>query len=273
MPASQSAEDLAQQARFVFRGTVQKLRAATMEEVPTTDRTAVVHVDEIIHAPKLLSSYGDKDITVFLSDSSNVKEGDSWVFFTNPSVFGKSIAVESIGQHPVGPEMEALRATQTDPVKNLANRDMRNHLAESDLVILGQVVSVSLPQDQMSADQAGANTFLQPREHDPHWREAVIRIISVPQGRYAQKTIVVRFPGSNDILWAHIPKLQPGQEGYFILHRRRSSAPQKGKAQASKTRAKDRANYLLLHAEDFQSIHQPGGIQTILSATPSTKNT
>ena len=44
MPASSKAEVLAQQARFIFKGTVQKLKAANMPGVPVNDRTAVVRV-------------------------------------------------------------------------------------------------------------------------------------------------------------------------------------------------------------------------------------
>ena len=47
MPTASRARSAAQ-ARFVFIGTVQKLRAATMDDVPIDERTAIVRVDEVI---------------------------------------------------------------------------------------------------------------------------------------------------------------------------------------------------------------------------------
>lgn len=35
-------EELAQKARFIFRGTIQRRHAATMDSVPVSDRTVVV---------------------------------------------------------------------------------------------------------------------------------------------------------------------------------------------------------------------------------------
>src|SRR5437667_7924555 len=64
-----SPEELAAKARFVFRGTVQQLHAANLPEVKDTSNTATVRVDDIVHAPKSLSSYTGKTITVKLDDA------------------------------------------------------------------------------------------------------------------------------------------------------------------------------------------------------------
>src|SRR5215210_6318729 len=50
MPTPLSPDDLARQARFIFRGTVERLRAVTMADVPVTNRWATTyetHIDEI----------------------------------------------------------------------------------------------------------------------------------------------------------------------------------------------------------------------------------
>src|SRR5712692_8075307 len=125
MPASSSAESLAQQARFVFKGTVKKLNASTMPEIEDTERTVIVRVDEIIHAPEVLSHYAGQDITVRLSGRKKVKVGELAVFFTNGWLYGKSVAVQSLGQHPVGQATAALLSATADPVRNLADRDMK----------------------------------------------------------------------------------------------------------------------------------------------------
>ena len=58
---------MAQQAKFVFQGTVKKVKAATLKEVPVSDLTVVVRVDRVIQAPEVLSAYSGHDVTVQLA--------------------------------------------------------------------------------------------------------------------------------------------------------------------------------------------------------------
>src|SRR3954465_14132845 len=84
MPTTLSPENLSQRARFVFRGAVQKLGAATMPEVPVNDRTAVVRVEEVRQAPPELARRVGQEVTVQLAPGGQqIKEGDELVFYTN----------------------------------------------------------------------------------------------------------------------------------------------------------------------------------------------
>src|SRR6478609_5420587 len=47
----------ADRARFVFKGTVQRLGDTTDPSIEVTSRTAVVRVDEVVRAPQVLSTY------------------------------------------------------------------------------------------------------------------------------------------------------------------------------------------------------------------------
>ncbi len=270
MPASSRAENLAQQARFVFKGTVKKLKAATMAEVPVTDRTVVVRVDEVVHAPETLSHYAGKDITVELGGRKKVAVGQEAVFFTNGWLFGKSVAVQSIAYHPVGKATADLRRVGGDPVRALADRDLQAHFESADLVVSGKVSSVRLPQGM-----AGSSIRLPPSEHDPLWQEAVVEVDGVHRGSHAQKPVVVRFPSSHDVVWADAPKFRPGQEGHFLLHRagREGQGLKRTTERAAEsTTAGERGGeefYTALHPEDFQSIHHPEGIKALISASPA----
>lgn len=132
MPTPPGPDELAAKARFVFRGTVEQLNAATLPEVRDTSNTAVVQVDETIHAPKALSHYTGRNITVQLADPAGLKVGDSAVFFTDAWLFGNAgVAVRSLGHHPPGPLTAALRVPGSDPVANLEDRDTRSALRRS----------------------------------------------------------------------------------------------------------------------------------------------
>src|SRR2546430_6389938 len=94
--------DPTHRATFAFRGHVTKVRAATMPDVPVDERTAVVHVEEIIYAPDVLLDWADRDITVQVgSEKPAVAKGERAVFFANGFIFGAGLCVVSIDHVPV----------------------------------------------------------------------------------------------------------------------------------------------------------------------------
>jgi hypothetical protein len=253
MPTNPAPNDLAKTARFVFRGTVQRLNATTVEDVHDTSRTAVVRVDETIQAPKSLSHYTGRDVTVKLQEGSDLKAGDQVVFFTDAWLFGNTgVAVRSLGHHAPGPGT-ALRSNQ-DPVANLSDRDMQTHFEDADMVVTGTVTGVRVP-DAARRDRV-------PSEHDPQWREAVVEVDRVYKGKPEKQEVLVRFPASVDRMWYRAPKLEVQSRGHFMLHR---WSPDLGK----KTLAEGPAAgdyYMVLHPEDFERTEHPGALSRLLQS-------
>lgn len=261
MAKDSSADALAQQARFVFQGTVLKLKGTTMKELKATDRTVVVRVDEVIHAPEALSNYAGQEITVQLGGRKKVKKGQQLVFFTNGLLFGDSVAVESVDHREPEKTRAALATADGDPVKRLAQQDREARMATADAVVSGTVASVRLPTDVVAA-RAGlaAEPAAGPiSEHDPDWRIAEIQVDHVHQGSHEGKTAEVRFPSSPDVMWHDAPKLHPGNEGFFILHK-----GEKVSAAARSAPTEDAGEYVALHSVDFQPSDEPGGIKSLV---------
>src|SRR6266404_8865779 len=96
MPAKMPPAEPAPQATFVFQGTVQKIKAVTMADVPISNRTVIVRIDHLIQAPEALRDYAGHEITVQLAPDEKVKAGESYVFYTNGWIFGEGLAVQSI---------------------------------------------------------------------------------------------------------------------------------------------------------------------------------
>ncbi len=256
MAALPSPEDLAAKARFVFRGTVQRMYAATLDEVRDTSKTAVVKVSEIIQAPKSLIHSTGREVTVQLSEGSGLKVGDEAVFFTEAWIFGnKGVAVRSLGHHPPSAKTVALRSNP-DPVANLQDRDTRSHYNDADLALSGRVTSISIP--------ASAVQNRVPSEHDPQWREAVVEVEKVHKGQFGKKDVVVRFPASADRMWHKAPKLQVNHRGHFLLHK---WAPELARKTLKETAAPV-DTYMVLHPEDFERLEHPGPLARLLSAKP-----
>jgi len=264
MPIRSSAE---QQARFVFRGTVKKLRASTIGGVKGAERTAVVRVEEVIRAPEALSQYAGQEITVELAGRHKLKAGQQAMFYANGWIFGDSIAVQAIDHPPVEAAHVTMAGIPADPVANLVNHDAKSRFDQAEVVVSAQVVSVNLPTAVTSTALAAAAPGAGERfsEHVPLWRDAVIAIHAVHKGRHASKRAVVRFPASTDVIWHRAPKFQPGQEGFFMLHRGGPKETAKGKWAFAPAADGDGA-YTALHPADFQPFDHPGGIRTMIDA-------
>jgi hypothetical protein len=279
-----SHEQLAQQARFVFEGTVQQRGAATIDSVPVSDRTLIVHVNRILQAPQTLSAYLDKDITVQLGSSSRARlePGQQAVFYTNGWLFGDSIAVRALGQLPLSQAQRAMLSqpatagdATTPPHENLANRDLQQRLTNADAVVTGKVVGVRVPAETVADATAavGARGGAEPTvvapisEHDPEWREAVVEVQGTEKGSTDRSNVVVRFPSSNDVQWYRAPKFEAGQEGIFVLHQKQTQPVTAAHELAAAGPGEDEEVYTALDPADFQPTQQLPVVQTLLAAS------
>src|SRR5688572_9637589 len=126
MPANPQ-RDFARQAKFIFRGTVQRLRASNMAAAPANLRTLVVRIEEIFTSPPVLTPFVGRDITVQFKSRPKLHVGESAIFHTNGWLFGETIAVRALAAGPVHrvravASRRRARSTASptaDPVQNL----------------------------------------------------------------------------------------------------------------------------------------------------------
>src|SRR5437867_2735416 len=177
------------QARFVFNGTVRKLKASTIPDVKGAKLSAIVRVDDVIRAPEALSQYSGHDITVDLSGPQKLKTGQQATFYASGWIFGDSLAVQATDYSPVEAAHVTMAAIAADPVANLANHDAKSRFDDAQVVVSGQVVSVNLPAAPapMAMAAAGAGPTQRFSEHDPLWRDAVIQVHAVHKGSHGGK--------------------------------------------------------------------------------------
>ncbi|HYX28330.1 MAG TPA: hypothetical protein VE863_07170 [Pyrinomonadaceae bacterium] len=261
MPTKINAE--AEQARFVFKGTVQKLKGATLREITADQRTAVVRVDEVIHAPEVLSQYAGQDITV-ITGKKKLRKGQQSVFYTNGVLFGDSVAVEAVDYHDIGKMPAAMAVADADPVRNLARRDLQRRYESADVVLSGRVTAVRIPTDVVAAfaSRAADATATGPiSEHDPDWRIGEIQVDQVHKGTHKSKTAEVRFPSSTDVMWHEAPKFHTGQEGFFVLHK----AAREEKA-ARSAPSEDPGEYVAFDSADYQAFDEADGIRSLIGS-------
>ena len=217
MPGKIKANDAVNDAKFLFKGTVQKLDASTMTHVPKDEPTAIVRVDEILQAPPALAKTLGKQITVKLAKGAKPKVGEQVLFHANGWLFGDSVAVESVKQEMPAQAKTMLAERASDPTRNLKDQELRKRVADADMVIEGEVSSIHLPQSESVTATRAVSPIKPVSEHDPKWREAVIDVGVVHKGEPTTKQVVVRFPSSTDVQWHRAPKFHTGDRGVWLL--------------------------------------------------------
>jgi hypothetical protein len=273
MAANAEAES---SAKFVFKGTVRRLGAATLPGLEGEKDMVVVRVDQIVRAPDALSDFTGRDITVQLASGETVTKGEQAVFYTNGWLFGDSVAVKSLAHRPAK-DVRAVsaKAVAADPTDNLKRHELESRIDSADVVVSGTVTKVSVVPSGPAASTkkfAVATTGDAPHqpisEHDPMWREATVRVDAVHKGRHGKKTVMVRFPSSSDVKWHKAVKLHPGQEGFFILHKGEGQRTRRAKAIAAgltgATEEKGQA-YTALHPLDFQPFDVDSSIKDLIT--------
>jgi hypothetical protein len=265
-PGSRSGS-LIEQARFVFQGTVKKVKATTLKSVPASDRTIIVRVDRVIQSPEALSDYAGHDVTVQMAPGEKVRPGETLIFYTTGWIFGDSLAVQSVGhEEATAPRVAAMSAHPEDPVRTLHATAAMAQAARADLVVTGRVSSVRVPAGARARAKAlaGGTTTERISEHAPMWQEAVIDVDETHKGRERRRQVVVRFPSSTDVRWYRAPKFHAGQEGIFLLHKQQVPAAAAKTASLAGLKASE---YTALDPEDFQPLEQLPQIRLAASAS------
>jgi hypothetical protein len=266
-------EKLAQQAKFIFKGTVEKLKASTIPSVPLTDKTTIVRVDEILRAPEPLSYYGGQRITVQLGSREQLKKDEQAIFYTNSWIVGESLAVQSVGHTAVdtGSKAAQKKGRAASAASDEADPTLQGQVADADAVVVGKVTSVRVldePSASGASNAASTKQYQSVSEHSPVWHEAVIEVEDVEKGSNIPKQVLVRFPSSTDVLWYDAPKFQTGQEGVFLLRKESKKTEPKVRL-ASKVAAPTRGKaapkiYTALDATAIQPLQKVETIRSLI---------
>src|SRR5262249_636391 len=131
-----------EQAPFIFKGTVRKVRASNVSAVPAASDTAVVRVDEILKSPDVLKAFTKKNITVKLRPGTSLRAEQRWVFLTAGWMYGDSIAVREVAVASQALDSRALANLIAEVETAKGDRSLSRRLAESVSVVAGKVQDV-----------------------------------------------------------------------------------------------------------------------------------
>jgi len=204
------------QSDIIFIGTVTQVGAVAVPEVPASDRTIVVRVDQVLEKPAAIALSTGDSVTVQTARPGSLKPGTQATFYTTGWVFGRGVAVREVGHEPgrspvvVADQQEAVARARRD----VNDAELRAHIEKAAMVVAGRVEQVRPAELAATSGRPKRIT-----EHDPDWQEAIIQVEDGLKGARAGEQVVVRFPGSHDVAWVGTPRFAVGQEGTFLLHK------------------------------------------------------
>jgi hypothetical protein len=233
------------EAPLSFLGTVERLGAATMGDVPIDGRTAIVHVDQVLHAPAAFAQLAGTRITVQLDPKiAPPAMGEQFAFFASGAAFGDSIAVDEIGRVPaaqIQPHLAAAAASGSAPFESLQAdleaEAVRQHVSDAAAVVVGRITGLAKVTGQPS------------HEHDPDWWLATLDVYHVEKGRLKPQALEVLYANSLDVRWRQVPKPKPAQDGMWILH-------------ATTGPLTKLAKYQLIDPNDYQPVQNLDALRT-----------
>lgn len=186
----EDVRELIRKTPLSFVGTVTRLGDARVADVPVDERTAVVQVDAVLHAPDAFKKLAGSEVTVQLSAELDPPAvGDAAAFFTDGTVYGRGLAVHEVGRLPadaVQPHLSrAARTADAMPFsaleRDIEDEDMVTHADAADAVVIGVVVGL----EQAGPSRAGGERASAENvsEHAPNWWLARLDVGHVEQGR------------------------------------------------------------------------------------------
>ena len=102
-----SIREMADEASFIFEGTLRRTGAVTSSALQPAADMAVVHIGRILKGPPALASFSGHEVTVQLRQPGPAEHGRNFTFSTTGLHFGDGRAVREVGRIDTsGPEVE-----------------------------------------------------------------------------------------------------------------------------------------------------------------------
>lgn len=245
---------------IVFAGTVDAVEAVALPGLTASPDTCVVSVDKVIQKPDAVAlAPGDK-VTVLTPEGKTPQQGAHGLFYTEGWVFGETLAVRALrwetadaGMAAAAPSLEAKAAAQQ---KAAADKELKAKIDKADVIVVGRVKKVQPPT---VAELAPEQPIIS--EHNPDWQEATIEVQSVLKGTKGMSQVVVRFPGSVDVMWVSYPKFQEGQEGTFLLTKDSVSGTSK-----AMVAGKEVVAYVAQHTQDVRTKAASADVKRLMKS-------
>lgn len=266
---------------LVFKGTIVSLES-NVDSIGPNDNPVTVRIDEVeLGTDQVQKNFGSlvgKELTAIWDPTAKGamprRIGISAVFFVNPLLYEKNIAVTTVAVAN-NETVKNLPKRLGDAIEQKKQEPLNTALKGADRVVTGFVEEKirPLPEEKLAKLRSLANGYDLYSEHSPRWREAVIHVRSVLKGnrqtaKQGEEMLVVIFPSTEDLMWANSPKFEQNQSGIWLLH----SMTQLSEEQAKILLTPEQFHgqpiraYTALQPEDFQPLKNEKLIKQMLKS-------
>ena len=115
---------------------------------------AVVRVEDVFSAPKMLGNLTGKEITVQLSAPHTARLRNKLIFFAQGWLYGESIAVLEVGHIQVTKDNTSLRLQVTNEIHKLSDSQILQRLIHSEIIVVGKVLTSRSTEPSMPSRAA-----------------------------------------------------------------------------------------------------------------------
>jgi hypothetical protein len=242
---------------LIFTGKLLSL-GSNVDSIDIKDGAMIVKVERVESGndEENFGSLVGKELTVIVDPSSRIqrpKEGISVVFFVNPLLYERNIAVTAtaIADKKAAPDFSKQLSAA---VQRKKEKPLKDAIKSSSAIVSGTVQEIrSLPETKLRPLRSFANGHDIFSEHSPRWKEALILVQSVLSGDPSIKMVLVVFPSTDDRAWADSPSFRAGESGIWLLQRGEVTKAEIGILLApEKISGREIKAFTTLHSEDFQ---------------------
>jgi hypothetical protein len=239
--SSEESARLADEAGFVFKGTVVRRGSADVD----AEGAVTVEIEEVLRGTDVLRGLVGSEATVVTEEPGSLEPGEAHLFFTDCVSLGETAVLREHGRR------EHSRAAQREVAEHVRiaeERPLAERVAGADMIVTGEVTGT----------RPVAREFPPRSEHDPEWSIAQVAVESVLKGRSSRKNLEVLYASSLDIAWYESPKLEEGTSGILIL---RTADENETPSEVAKT------VYQALHPLDFLPRERLPDVERLLEGT------
>jgi hypothetical protein len=205
---SSEITDYLSRSSFVFTGTVVRAEASSLSQVEATERTTIVRVNQVHYAPGVLQRYAGGLVTV-ISQSQGLPSDQQALFFTNPALYGETLAVQEVGRVHAPKEPDIVHREIAGEPERRQEAKIRERLQSAELVVRGEVTGLAPAEGEVGRGS----------EHDPNWWRATVRVLEPLKGKSQGEAVELWYPSSRDVQWYRSPKPQAGQHAIWLMRR------------------------------------------------------
>ena len=258
---------------LIFKGTIVALDS-NVDSIDASDNPVTVRVDDVkVGTDQIQKNFGSlvgKQLTAIWDPTAKGamqrRVGVSAVFFVNPLLYEKNIAVTAVGVAD-NQTVKNLPKRLGDAIEQKKKIALSTALRGADRVVTGIVQEIRpLPEEKLAGLRSVANGYDLYSEHSPRWREAVILVQSSLKGDQSEKMLLVIFPSTEDLMWENSPKFKKDQRGTWLLHSKTQLSEEQAKVLLTQEQFHGQPirAYTALEPEDFRPRDPTGKDETLI---------